>query len=76
MQWRPPGINGRAKAAPELLPRPIFLAFISLTPTLMEQLAIRLSPQAGKSLVTPEGEGANESLREFHVRFVISCAPS
>jgi hypothetical protein len=29
-------------------------------------LAIRLSPQAGKSLVIPDGEGANESLRKFH----------
>jgi hypothetical protein len=37
---------------------------------LMELLAIRLSPQAGKSLVIPEGEGANESLREFHVKAV------
>jgi len=32
----------------------------------MEPLAIRLSPQAGKSLVIPDGEGANESLRKFH----------
>ncbi len=39
------------------------------TPTLIKQLAIRLSPQAGKSLVIPpEGEGANESLCEFHVK--------
>ena len=35
---------------------------------LVEQLANRLSPQAGKSLVIPQaGEGANESLRESHV---------
>ncbi|MEO8343344.1 MAG: valine--tRNA ligase, partial [Gallionella sp.] len=39
------------------------LAKVQLNPhpnPLMEQLAIRLSPQAGKSLVTPEGEGAND----------------
>src|SRR5665811_1856714 len=37
----------------------------SPTPTLMEPLAIRLSPQAGKSLVIPRiaGEGANVALR-------------
>ena len=39
----------------------------SPTPTLMEPLAIRLSPQAGKSLVIPRiaGEGANVALRGF-----------
>ena len=47
---------------------------------LMKQLAIPLSnpktvakwlvisPQAGKSLVIPEGEGYGSSLREFHVK--------
>ena len=37
----------------------------SPSPTLMEPLANRLSPQAGKSLVIPRaaGEGANEALR-------------
>lgn len=37
----------------------------------MKLLANRLSPQAGKSLVIPEGEGANESLREVHVKALI-----
>jgi hypothetical protein len=34
----------------------------------VKQLAIRPSPRAGKSLVISQhkGEGANESLREFH----------
>jgi valyl-tRNA synthetase len=39
------------------------LAKVQLLPhpnPLMEQLAIRLSPQTGKSLVTPGGEGAND----------------
>ncbi len=41
----------------------------SLTPVppLVKQLANRLSPQAGKSLVIPEGEEYGSSLREFHV---------
>jgi hypothetical protein len=30
---------------------------------LVELLAIRLSPQAGKSLVIPQGEGASATLR-------------
>ena len=38
---------------------------------LVKLLANRLSPQAGKSLVIPEGEGANESLREVHVKALI-----
>ena len=38
---------------------------------LVKLLANRLSPQAGKSLVIPEGEGAGESLREFHVKALI-----
>jgi len=39
----------------------------SLTPTLEEQLAIRLSPQAGKPLVISRsaGEGASVALRDF-----------
>ena len=42
---------------------------VSVSPTLMEQLANRLSPQAGKSLVISRlaGEGANESLRESRI---------
>ncbi len=41
----------------------------ALSPTLMEPLANRLSPQAGESLVISRvaGEGANESLRELLV---------
>ena len=38
---------------------------------LVKLLANRLSPQAGKSLVIPEGEGTGESLREFHVKALI-----
>ncbi len=35
---------------------------------LMPQLAIRLSPQTGKSLVIPQaGEETSESLRVFHI---------
>ncbi len=40
---------------------------VPLTQTLIEQLANRLSQQAGKSLVIPEGEGTNERLGEFNV---------
>jgi len=42
---------------------------VSLSPTLMEPLAIRLSPQADKSLVISRnaGEGDKDSLRESHV---------
>jgi len=39
---------------------------LSPVPPLMEQPANRLSPQAGKSLVIPKGEGYSSSLREFH----------
>lgn len=45
----------------------IYCARFPLPNPLERQLAIRLSPRAGKSLVIPQaGEGANEALREFH----------
>ena len=46
-------------------------ARLPLPNPLVKLLANRLSPQAGKSLVIPEGEGANESLREVHVKALI-----
>ena len=50
-----------------------------LSPTQIEQLATRLSPQAGKSLVISRsaGEGANDSLREPRPNVVIlqRCQP-
>ena len=38
-------------------------------PPLVKQLANRLSQQAGKCLVIPEGEEYGSSLREFHVKY-------
>ena len=59
----PPPCRGRVRERVETLPPH---NSTPLPNPLVRQLAIRLSPQAGKSLVIPQaGEGANESLREF-----------
>ncbi len=40
---------------------------LTSVPPLVELLAIRLSPKAGKSLVIPRGEGYRETLREISI---------
>jgi hypothetical protein len=55
-EWRDDIIRASLTGMAMMLPLKIKLAMTVSPPTLVELLAIRLSPQAGKSLVIPQRE--------------------